>query len=363
MSRPDRSGAKTRLVLVHDSIGGSTGMGRVAAAMARIALASGWRLTLVGDDVDGAFPEAQLIPVLRHHRLPALIANQRWAWDARRRLRAEDLSGAVVHAHAPLLMAAADVFTCHHLAEGAERHGLREPADGPVGRARRVQEQLVVRVDAWSYRHRPPATRVTFVSGFLRDEFTRLYGAPEGGDILPPPAPAWDPIGAGERAAARRRWDVDEDQPVVGYFGGNDPRKGVADVLALAHGAGLTVLGAGPRSQELRFGARPGLGYVRMRDVLAACDVVVAPTVFDAAPVAVLEAVAAGLPVVSGVSSGWAEPLTRFGAGAAWRPGSSLAAAIRSVLPGSREAARAFTDSFSEAALAARLRPLWASLA
>ncbi len=338
-------------------------MGRVTGAMARIALESGWRLTLVGEDVDGAFPGAEIVSVRRRHRLPALLANQLWAVSAALHLRRADLSDAVVHAHAPLLMHAADVFTCHHLAEGAERHGLREPTTSARGRLRRVQEQLAVSLDSLSYRSRPARTRVTFVSEFLRDEFTALYGEPTGGDILPPPAPAWQPIAATERAAAREAWRVPGDALAVGYFGGDDPRKGVADVIALAADPRFVVLGAGPRSARVRFGERSGLGYVEPRSVLAACDVIVAPTVFDAAPVAVLEAVAAGLPVVSGIDSGWAQPLVRFGAGAAWRPGESLARAVDAALPGSPAAARAFTDAYSHDALRRRLQALWTELA
>jgi glycosyltransferase involved in cell wall biosynthesis len=147
----------------------------------------------------------------------------------------------------------------------------------------------------------------------------------------------------------------------VGYFGGADERKGLSKVLQLALDARYVILGAGPRSETLRFGDRGGLGYVDVREVLAACDVVVAPTIFDAAPVAVLQAVAAGLPVVTGGDSGWAGPLCRFRAGAVCDAMTPLAAVIPGALPGSPRAARAFTEQYSYGSLKQRLADLWAS--
>lgn len=350
---------KTRVVLVHEYVGGNTGMGRVVGAMARIAQDAGWNVTLVGVDVDNAFPWGHVIPVRYPQKLPTLVAGLSWAAKARLRLCAGDLSDAIVHVHAPILMPVADLFTCHHLAEGAARHGLRESVRSLIGLGRRSQEIVNVKVDSLLYHKRPSHTRVTFVSEFLRDEFTDLYGLPNGGEILPPPAPPWDPISAADRAAARRRYQIVGDQVAVGYFGGNDLRKGVTDVLELARDPRYIVLGAGPRSEKLRFGDRPGLGYVELRDVLAACDVVVAPTVFDAAPVAVLQAVAAGLPVVTGVNSGWAGSLGRFHAGVACAHDAPLGEMIKSAVPGSIDAAKAFTEHYSYEALRVRLVNLW----
>jgi glycosyltransferase involved in cell wall biosynthesis len=159
------------------------------------------------------------------------------------------------------------------------------------------------------------------------------------------------------------RYEIPADRVAVGYFGGADQRKGVGKVLQLGSDSRYVVLGAGPRSETLRFGNRRGLGYVDMREVLAACDVVVAPTIFDAAPVAVLQAVAAGLPVVTGGDSGWAAPLCRFGAGAVCDGMTPLAAIIPGVLPASSSAARAFTEHYSYDALKHRLADLWESQA
>jgi glycosyltransferase involved in cell wall biosynthesis len=336
-------------------------MGRVAAAMASIAQETGWSLTLVGVDVDDAFPDAHRIRVPYPDYLPSLLAGVSWPIAAARRLRAENLADAIVHVHAPLLMHGADIFTCHHLAEGAARHGLREPASDLPGLLRRTQEFANVGVDSLSYRTRPRRTRVTFVSEFLRNEFAAMYGEPYGGEILPPPAPPWDPVSAAERVEARQRYGISGNHLTVGYFGGSDARKGVDKVLELANDPRYVVLGAGPRSENLRFGTRPGLGYVKPRDVLAACDVVVAPAIFDAAPVAVLEAVAAGVPVVTGVNSGWAEPLERFGAGIACPSEMPLSDAIQSVVPSSIDAARAFTHHYSYLSLKRRVTDLWAS--
>jgi glycosyltransferase involved in cell wall biosynthesis len=338
-------------------------MGRVVAAMAHAAQDAGWTVTLVGSDVDRAFVNTHQIPVVRRNGFPSRLATLLWMAEAHRRLRREDLSDAVVHVHAPLLMRHADVFTCHHLAEGAAKHGVREPVTGIGSGLRRLQEIINVKLDSLAYRSRPGDTEITFVSAFCRNVFTELYGVPRGGKILPLPAPPWCPVTAIERSDARVRYGVMDDDVAVGYFGGNDPRKGVAKVIELAGTSKYVVLGAGPASESIYFGRRRGLGYINVRSVLAACDVVVAPSLFDTGPISVLEAVAAGLPVVSGSNCGCAEALVRFGAGAVCAPDQSLETVIDMVLPGSPAAAKAMTESHSPDVLAETVARVWCLLA
>jgi glycosyltransferase involved in cell wall biosynthesis len=341
-------------VLAHDVVGGPTGMGRVVAGMAGAIVARGWRLTVVAGDVTtpiGGPWSWHRVPVRRS--LPPLLRYWLWAAEAARAIGS--LSADLVHVHSPALLGVADLMTCHHLAQAAHDHGVRPPPRaGLEGALRATEAGVNRRIDDRRYRRRPPAVHLSFVSPFLLQEFTRLYGSSTGGWVLPPPAPAWRPVTYSERSAARQRWQVPGDRLVVGYLGGDDHRKGIADVARLAGTGDVFVLAAGHGTDKLAWSGGRGLGFVDPNTVLEASDVIVAPALFDAAPVAVLEAVARGIPAVVGKATGWAEPLARAGAGVVWN-GGELLGAVRQATGCDRDACRRFSEEFSAAALRRRL--------
>ena len=333
-------------------------MGRVAAWTARTALGDGWDVTLVAAFVEQELESACVVrraPAVR--ALPAVPQHLAWLAAARRALRGVD--GAVVHVHAPGLIGHADVMTCHHLAAAAREFGVREPGSGAVAAARRVQATWQRALDDRWYGGRRSQTRMTFVSDFLRDEFARRYGAPFDGTVLPPAAPAWRPVTSAQRSSARQRWGVDGAHIVVGYLGGNDVRKGVADIERLAGDEGIRLLVAGPGSERLRWPGVAGLGFVQPDAVIEACDVVVAPALFDAAPVAVIEPIARGVPVVVRSANGWATRIERHRAGAVWDPasGASLSEAIGRALGAS--GCEAMVDEISGQRLRGNLLSLY----
>jgi glycosyltransferase involved in cell wall biosynthesis len=108
--------------------------------------------------------------------------------------------------------------------------------------------------------------------------------------------------GAPERAAARGRFGLDGQQPVMAYVGALVPEKGVDVAVRALHQLPdwrLLVAGAGPEQNALEALARdvaPGratfAGPVsRPADVYAACDVVVLPSRGgDSMPTALMEA-------------------------------------------------------------------------
>jgi glycosyltransferase involved in cell wall biosynthesis len=350
-----------RLVLAHDNIGGATGMGRVAEFIARSALDEGWELALVAANVAGDLRgSCEVIRVRAARTLPAVPQHLLWCAGAAAALAR--LRGDVVHVHAPALIRFADVMTCHHLAVPAREHGVRAPGAGAGAVLRRAQERAAGALDDWFYRRRPQATRMTFVSPFLRDQFERRYGAPADGTILAPPSPPWRPATADERAAARTRHGVRGDGIVVGYLGGDDVRKGVDAVRALSGAPGIELLVAGPGSERLDWPGARTLGFVDVDAFLPACDVVVAPALFDAAPTAVTQALARGVPVVVRPASGWAEAIERERAGTVWRGDGALADAVRAAHEQPRGGCERVTEAFSAARERARLLDVYAAV-
>lgn len=336
------------VALVHDQFAGPTGMGLVLSGHAHFVLEAGWGLCIVGDNVPKDLRAAArvVVPVAPPRGLPSLPEHVEWC---RRALVAlHSISVDIVHVHAPLLASHADLQTSHFVSQAAFARGAREPVSGVDGTLRRAQAWVKRKIDDRLYRRARSRTYLSFVSEFLRDEFRQLYGEPRGGWIFRPPRPDWQPPGAVERGKARARFGVPEDRLAVGYLGGVDSRKGFADVLALQSDPDLHVLFAGPGSDQITIGGRPGIGFVDVGPFLSACDVLAAPTTFDPAPVAVLEGLSRGVPVVTTSASGWAQAIERSGCGVVWHRGSApLAQACRVAANVPRETCRAFIEALA----------------
>jgi glycosyltransferase involved in cell wall biosynthesis len=322
-------------------------MGLVTLRQASWLLDADWTLTLIAENVEPELAaHCRVVRVPAPRRFPSLLEHLGWCGRVAWALRRVDVD--MVHVHSPLLARQADLVTSHFMAQPAHARGVRELTTGLEGRLRHAQGEVNRRIDHAAYRHAGDRPFMSFVSEFLRDEYLRHYGPPRGGWILAPPAPPWSPPTAEERASARASFGVPEHALVAGYVGGSDPRKGYFHLESLADVPGVHLLAAGPGSERLRFGDRPGIGFVDVQAFYAACDVVVAPAAFDSAPVAVLQAVARGVPAVVTAFSGWAKALARTGAGVVWDGNSPLAEAIHAAAAGQLDARRRFTDEFSE---------------
>jgi glycosyltransferase involved in cell wall biosynthesis len=349
---------RPHVALVHDKFTGPTGMGLVAERLARAVLDMDWTLTVVATQVPVWLRERSTVHAVPDAvRLPALPRHVAWCARAAGALRT--ISADVVHVHSPLLARRADLVTSHYMAHPAFQRGVREHRGGPEGVLRRTQDALERRLDHVSYEHLPASTHMSFVSEFLRDEFRHHYGEPLGGWILAPPAPAWRPVTPAQRAAARARWNAPKGDLVVGYIGGDNPRKGLAAVRPLASAPGITLLAAGPGSERLDWPGAKKLGFVDPDDLHEACDVVVAPSVFDSAPVAVLQALARGVPVVISPTTGWAAAVARHGAGAVWTGERDIAETVRAAAASPAEACCAVVEEFSEHALDERAHEVY----
>jgi glycosyltransferase involved in cell wall biosynthesis len=350
---------RPHVALVHDNFAGPTGMGLMTERLARCVLDLGWELTVVGSRVPTWLHERSTVHAVADPTwLPAVPRHLAWCAGAARAIRS--VSADIVHVHSPLLARRADLLTSHFMAQPAFLRGVREHRRGPEGLLRRGQDAVERRLDDRAYRRLPADTHVSFVSEFLRDEFRRHYGEPRGGWITAPPAPPWRPVSAAQREAARTRWGLDEDgRLVVGYIGGDNPRKGLAAVRSLASAQDVTLLAAGPGSERFDWPGTRGLGFVDPDQLYEACDVVVAPSVFDSAPVAVLQALARGVPVVITPTTGWAPAVARHGAGVVWDGDDDLGEAVRAARATPLQACRAVTDEFSDRSLAERVETIY----
>jgi glycosyltransferase involved in cell wall biosynthesis len=348
-----------RLVLVHDRIGGSTGMGRVAAFVAQTALDARWRVRLVASDVAPEFRErCEVTRVPRPARPPQVRQDLVWYARVIGRLRRDPED--VVHVHVPALLRVADVMTCHHLAISAHQHGVRVSGTGIGAWARRMHLGSLIGFDEIFYRSRRARTRMTFVSEFLREQFRDRYGEPTDGSITAPPSPPWRPVADNERLAARARFRVRGTGLVVGYLGGDDQRKGVHIVRQLAGAEGIELLLGGPGADRLRWPGTTSAGFVDVEAFLPACDVVVAPALFDAAPTAVTQALARGIPTVVGRASGWAAAIARVGAGVVWDGCTPLPYAVRDAARAPQDACRSVTETYSAERQGTRLLEVYA---
>lgn len=164
-------------------------------------------------------------------------------------------------------------------------------------------------------RWRVPASRVTVVASFVD---TR---------VLQPPTPA-------NVAVAREQLGIAATQPVLATVARLSPNKGhryllealvticaiVPDVLYLAAGEGETAWrGEGGLRRDLeRQGAELGIAdnvrflgyYPDLRTILHASDVLVSPSLREGMQVSILEAMAAGLPIVATAVGGTPDAVT-----------------------------------------------------
>jgi glycosyltransferase involved in cell wall biosynthesis len=154
-------------------------------------------------------------------------------------------------------------------------------------------------------------------------------------------------IGAQERLAARRALGIPPEARVVAFVGRLSVEKAPEVLLRAARGTGTRVLvaGDGPlrssleteaADEEVRF-----LGFVTdVEQVLAAADVLALPSRTEGLPMAALEAMAAGVPVVASAVGSLPEVLGD-GAGVLVPPGDVEAlrdALERLWIPGTRQA-------------------------
>lgn len=164
------------------------------------------------------------------------------------------------------------------------------------------------------------ASTPVLASEIVSDDDPRVRVVPNGVDLT-----EFGPLGADERAAARRAFGLRSDEFVVAFLGDYaTPRKGLDPlILALALGPvdeRLVVAARGDDRLLRRLAEEAGVadrvvvvGFVHPRSVLAASDVLAAPSLYEPFSLVAFEAAASGVPVVISACAG-AAPLLGEGA-------------------------------------------------
>jgi glycosyltransferase involved in cell wall biosynthesis len=197
----------------------------------------------------------------------------------------------------------------------------------------------------------PPGPRRRWITGRLGSDATRIVAVSEAvagwlreeglGDRVEVVYNGVDPANGGvDREASRGRFDLPSEAVVVGLFSQLVVHKGALDLVRAAHNAVSTspelhflIAGHGPAAFAGRLrreiGAGAAAGHIHLVppqpgiwELLAAVDVLALPTLWpDPLPRAVMEAMAAGLPVVAYANGGVPEMVVEGETGLLCRPG------------------------------------------
>jgi len=156
------------------------------------------------------------------------------------------------------------------------------------------------------------AQRVIANSRMVRDEIVRFYGYPAGRiDVVYNGVPLEMFGGEQDRAQAREALGLNDREIAVLFAGSGWERKGLrfATAAVEAQNANLKLLVAGRGEPEKFPGSKARfLGVVAdMPSLYQAADIFLLPTVYDPFSNACLEALAAGLPVITTRANGFSE--------------------------------------------------------
>jgi UDP-glucose:(heptosyl)LPS alpha-1,3-glucosyltransferase len=158
--------------------------------------------------------------------------------------------------------------------------------------------------------------RVISLSHKISGEIRSLYGYPEEQiTLIRNGVPSREATTPEEREIARRKLGIPADEKVVLFVGTGWERKGLRFAIAAVESlrqprVKLFVAGKG---NEKRY-ASPSVRFLgsvsQMATVYDAADLMIFPTLFDPFPLATLEALSAGLPVITTAANGVSEVMT-----------------------------------------------------
>ena len=313
-----------RVVIVTHTVRHNDGQGRVNHEIARAALEEGFDVTLVASHVAPdllAHPRVRWVPVQPSRLWPTnLVRQQVFALKSALWLRRHRAHYDVLHVNGFITWARADLNTAHFVHGGWARSRYY-----PFGLTRGVwsaYQFVYTRANAvlerWAYRR---SRVIAAVSRKVADEIVASGGAPlERLDVI---YNGVDTRGFSAARADRAKFDLPADALLLLFVGDlRTPRKNLGTVLhalqALPGHVRLAVAGYLPGSpypalaKALGVDARVHfLGLVsEMPTLMGSVDAYVFPSRYEAMSLSLLEAMAAGLPVVTARTAGGAEIIT-----------------------------------------------------
>lgn len=338
---------------VFEAVGDYSSIARVAELDCRILLEANWQVTVVSK-----FLSEELRPHVQWRPLHVPERAFAWKWATARRFllqaRGDDHFDCV-HGDQPQIADNCDLFRLHFLTRAAADRGLLAPWRGKRALTR-AQEEVVLRLEGQFMRRlaklsAEDAPHVQFISELMREEFTRLYGAPAHFSVevnAPPPARFTSDT---ERQRAREKWAPEAgNRLVVGFLGGTHERKGFRPLLrSLEESGNLFLLFGGPGSDTFNIplslrDRMKAVGFVKdVNEFFAACDAFIVSARFEPLGMVALEAAARGVPVVAGEEVGALPTLLQYDCGMAWPQGEALEPLVRKAT-----AARATMNSGAE---------------
>ncbi len=321
------------LCVIFEAIGPYSAIGRVAMGDVRIALDSGWEVTVVAKRLhESLHGDVEWL----HLYVPPRLFYLQWA-TARHYIRKAlgDRKFDVVHAHQPQVADLADVFQCHYLTRAAfERDCL---TDGHTLRsaAVRLQELGVLRLEDRCYRRWNPGTRMLYDSDLTRDDFHRLYGSMPRDEVMVYAMPALCFPTDAERTQARDRLVGNQNRgPVLGFLGGLHERKGYRRLLRGLEGNNDVFLLMGGQYSDgfdapSLAGRFKAVGLVSdLKSFYHACDAFIVPSHYEPLGLVGFEAAAHGVPVIATEEVGALPHLLEYDAGDRWGPSESLSGLV-----------------------------------
>ena len=158
--------------------------------------------------------------------------------------------------------------------------------------------------------------RVISLSHKISREIDGYYGYPqEQITLIRNGVPSRPATTSGERAVARKELSIPAEDKVVLFVGTGWERKGLRFAIRAVEAlndpkAMLLVAGSGSQKRYASSSVRFLGGVSQMRTVYDAADLFLFPTLFDPFPLATLEALSAGLPVITTAANGVSEIMT-----------------------------------------------------
>jgi UDP-glucose:(heptosyl)LPS alpha-1,3-glucosyltransferase len=258
-----------------------------------------------------------------------LFATEDWPdkeWTAGRIIRlhadnpiafADELERTAPRKHCDILVSLERIWRCDFFRAGdgvhqawLDRRAQFQNSLQRIGRRFNRKHDIILRLEK-ALLGEGGARRVIANSAMVRDEIVRYYGFPGGAiDVIPNgvrvsefgPAPL-------KHARARTQLKIGTDEIAALFLGSGWERKGLRFALAAIEKARLRLLVAG-RGNQRKYRSANVTFLGEMEDVrlpLAAADIFILPTIYDPFSNASLEAMAAGLPVITTAANGCSE--------------------------------------------------------